>query len=100
MVFGQRWYDQDPKVSLAVGCIEKADNSLKNKLAKMIIKHCISNGIKAKKPQPGFFRRWYDNDESLQLAMEYFKNANHAQRLDIAELLMCHVRENLHSATM
>jgi hypothetical protein len=94
MFFGQRWYDQDPKVSFAVGCIEKASDSLRTKLAKVIIKHCISNGIKAKKPQHGFFRRWYDQNETLMLAMEYFKSANEAQRLDIAELIICYLRES------
>lgn len=94
MFFGQRWYDQDPKVSFAVGCIEKANDSLRTKLAKIIIKHCISNGIKAKRPQQGFFRRWYDQNEALMLAMEYFKNANEAQRLQIAELIICYLRES------
>lgn len=95
MFFGQRWYDQDSKVSFAVGCIEKADDSLRTKLAKLIIKHCISNGIKAKKPQQTFFRRWYDQNEALMLAMEYFKNANHAQRHDISNLIISYLRESV-----
>lgn len=95
-MFGNRWYDHNPKVSLAVGCIEQADEKLRNKIAKVIIKHAFQLGIKAKRPSTGLFRRWYDKDKDLSLAMEYFKNANEIQRLDIAEHILFYVREKVH----
>lgn len=85
--FGNRWYDQNPKISVAVGCIEEADPELRKKLAKVIIKKAMEKGVKAKKPTPGFFRRWYDNDSNLSLAMEYFKNSDEKLQLEIADYI-------------
>ncbi len=92
-MFGNRWYDQHPKVSLAVGCIEKADDSLRKKLARIIIKYALKSRISAKRPTVGLFRRWYDKDKDLSLAMEYFKNANEQQRILIAEYIIVYIRE-------
>ena len=94
MVFGNRWYDTNPRVSLAVGCIEEADNKLKKKLAKVIIKTAMEMSIRAKMPKPGFFRRWYDKDKELSLAMEYFKIANNEQRIEIAEHIISYITVN------
>lgn len=92
-MFGNRWYDENPKVSLAVGCIENANDSLRNKLAKLIIKHALKLGIRAKRPKGSLFRRWYDADKDLSLAMEYFKNGNEYQRVDIAESVILYIRQ-------
>ena len=91
MVFSNRWYDINPKSSLAVGCIEEADNNLKKKLAKVIIKTAMEMGITAKMPKAGIFRKWYDKDKGLRLAMEYFKTANNKQRLEISEHIISYI---------
>ncbi len=92
-MFGNRWYDEHPKVSLAVACIEKADNKLKDKLARLIIKNSLTMGVTAKKPDIGFFRRWYDMNKNLSLSMEYFKNCDNKQRIEIAEHIIDYSRE-------
>ena len=91
MVFGNRWYDINPKVSHAVGCIEEANDKLKKKLTKVIIKTAMEMGIRAKRPNVGFFRRWYDEDKELSLAMEYFKLADDNQRIEIAEHIISYI---------
>ena len=88
MDLGNRWYDRNPKVSIAVGCIEKADPVMRGRLAKLIIKYAMSMNVTAKRPPVGFFRRWYDKDPNLSLALEYFKNCNDQQQLQIAERIM------------
>ncbi len=93
-MFENRWYDKNPIVSHAVGCIEGADNELRNKLARLIIKHSSCFGIEAKLPERKLFRRWYDKDKDLSLAMECFKNADDEQRLKIANHIICYLREN------
>ena len=50
--------------------------------------------IRAKMPKPGFFRRWYDKDKELSLAMEYFKIANNEQRIEIAEHIISYITVN------
>ena len=94
MFIGNRWYDQHPRVSFAVSCIENADPKLKDTFIKLIIKDALAFRIKATRPKAGLFRRWYDKDKNLSLAMEYFKNANKKQRVAIAEHLIAYIREN------
>lgn len=93
MDFGNRWYDKNQKVSLAMGCIEQADAELRSKLAKLIIKHAMEMNVTAKKPSVGFFRRWYDKDPALSLAVEYFKNCDDTQRIAIADHILSYVHE-------
>jgi len=88
MDLGNRWYDKNAKVSIAVGCIEKADAIMRGRMAKLIIKYAMAAKVVAKRPTVGFFRRWYDNDPNLSLAMEYFKNCDEQLQLKIAEHLM------------
>lgn len=95
MIFGNRWYDQNPKISIAVGCIEEADPELKQKIAKLIIKQAMEKNIRAKRPNVGFFRRWYDKDPNLSLAMEYFKNCDEKLQLDIADHITAFVQGRL-----
>ncbi len=92
-MFGKRWYDTHPKVSLAVGCIENANDNLRSKLSKLIIKHAKEFGIRVKRPAGIIFRRWYDKNKDLSLAMEYFKKASEDQRVEIADHIIFYVRE-------
>jgi hypothetical protein len=95
MTFESRWYDTDTKVSLAVGCIEKADEKIRNKAAKIIIKNAMQLGVLAKRPFRGLFRRWYDQDKDLSLAMEYFKNCDYKQRHIVAEYVITFISSGL-----
>lgn len=91
-MFGNRWYDENPKVSLAVGCIEEASPAIRTKLARIIIKLAMEMKVSAKKPSPGLFRRWYDKDPNLSLAMEYFKNCDKTQQIKLAEYIIANVK--------
>ncbi|HSA07538.1 MAG TPA: hypothetical protein P5556_10215 [Candidatus Gastranaerophilales bacterium] len=97
MAFGNRWYDNHPKISLAVGFIEKADDKLRNKIAKLIIQIAVKFEIKATKPFTFPIRRWYDKDEDLSLAMEYFRKANEQQQLNIADRIIAFVKDTAQS---
>ena len=94
-MFTNRWYDKHPKVSVAVGCIENANAKLRKKIAKLIIKNALQGGIKAKRPRTILFRRWYDKNKDLSLAMEYFRTCNERQRIAMAEHIIAYVREQI-----
>lgn len=95
MELNKRWYDENPKVSLAVGCLESADKALRNKLARIIIKNAMELGVSAKRPAPALFRRWYDKDPDLCLAMEYFKNCDDVQRQVVAENIIYFIKSGM-----
>ena len=78
MEFLKRWYDTDPRMSLAVGCLEKASPLKRRKIAQHIILKAKSYNVVAKEPPPVFFKRWYDKDRALSLAMEYLRNIPNA----------------------
>ena len=91
-MLGNRWYDLNPLVSFAVTCIETADKETRSKLARIIIKHGLEAGLNVKRPSTGLFRRWYDKDKDLSLAMEYFKQSDNNQRRVIAEHIVDYTR--------
>ena len=83
-----RWYDKDPRAALAVGCLEKAGPLTQRRLARAIIKKAKSLHIEAKEHHPGLFRRWYDENRALSLAMEYYRLAPALLQRAISEYLI------------
>ena len=94
MYFLKRWYDQDPRICLAVGCIEKANSFSRKKIARLIIQKAKSYNIQIKDPHIGLFKRWYDEDRTLSIAMEYFKSASPEIQRKIANLVVINLTEN------
>ncbi len=88
MSFSGRWYDKDPRISLAVGCLEKASPLAQRRLAKAIIKKAKKLKLEAKEQHPKIFRRWYDQNRTLSLAMEYFRIADPLLQRSIAEFII------------
>jgi len=88
MEYSGRWYDHDPRISLAVGCLEKASPLTQRRLARAIIKKAKSMKIEAKEHHPGVFRRWYDENRALSLAMEYFRISPPLLQRAIAEYII------------
>lgn len=88
MYFLKRWYDKDPQVSLAMGCIEKASPVARKKIARVIIDKAKALNVKAKEPQPTFFRRWYDHERLLSLAVEYFRVAPPNVQKKLADIVL------------
>jgi len=88
MTFGNRWYDSDPRISLAVACLEKASPLAQRRLARAIIRKAKSMNIEAKQHHPQVFRRWYDQTKALSLAMEYFRQSPPLLQRAIAEFLI------------
>jgi len=74
----KRWYDNDATVSLAVSILRNSDLEKQVLASKKIIEHARSKNVEAKDVSfyvRTFRRRWYDVDESLALAMEFFKES-------------------------
>lgn len=94
MYFLKRWYDQDTRISLAVGCIEKANYVARKKIARVIIQKAKSYDVEIKNPHIGLFKRWYDKDKTLSTAMEYFKSAPPEIQRKIANLVVIKLTEN------
>jgi len=88
MTLSNRWYDSDPRISLAVACLEKASPLSQKRLARAIIKKAKSLNIEAKEHHPKLFRRWYDQTKALSLAMEYFRQSPPLLQRAIAEFLI------------
>jgi len=88
MDYSSRWYDNDPRISLAVACLEKASPLTKRRLARAIIKKAKAMNLEAKNHHIGFFRRWYDESRALSLAMEYFKISPPLLQRSIAEYII------------
>ncbi|HBG49968.1 MAG TPA: hypothetical protein DDW90_10850 [Cyanobacteria bacterium UBA9971] len=88
MQYSGRWYDSDPRISLAVACLEKASPLTQRRLARAIIKKAKAMDVNAKDHHIGFFRRWYDESRAVSLAMEYFKVSPPLLQRAIAEYLI------------
>lgn len=91
---GSRWYDHNPRVTFAVNCLEKANNRLRKTLVRLLIKKAMDLNIKIQRPKKSFINRWYDTENDLRLAMEYFKNSNEAQSIIIAEYIINYLNSN------
>ncbi len=76
----QRWYDQDPTLSLAVSFIRNSPVDLQNQVASRIIEKSLAMGIKVNEIQILLKRRWFDENESLSEAMEYLKQASDEEK--------------------
>jgi len=75
-----RWYDKDPTVSLAVSILRSTSTENQKIVADFMLKKLQDSGVEiitATKPKFLFLgRRWYDDIEVLQKAMESMKNAS------------------------
>jgi hypothetical protein len=94
MYFLKRWYDQDQRVSLAMGCLEKASPAARKKVARLIIQKAKSHRVVAREPQSYFFRRWYDQDRLLSLAIEYFRQSPPDVQNKIADMVLINLTGN------
>lgn len=94
MYFLKRWYDKDPRLSLAVGCIEKANSFSRKRIARLIIQKAKTYNVVVKDPHIGLFKRWYDEDRTLSIAMEYFKAAPPEIQRKIANIIVINLTEN------
>ncbi|MCQ2789420.1 MAG: hypothetical protein MJ229_03470 [bacterium] len=76
----KRWYDVDSTISLAVSLIRNAETPLQEKCADYIINYAQEKGLQLKNNTLNdtfnyILRRWYEQDEHIAQAFEYFENA-------------------------
>ena len=95
MGFLKRWYDQDPVISLAVDYLEKSSPFIRKKVAQAIINKAKSLNIDVKELPVVLFRRWYDEDSGLSMAMEYFRVAEPMLQRAIAEFIINKYKKDL-----
>ena len=74
----KRWYDIDPTVSLAVSLMRNSNEQTQLKCAAFIIDYAIQRNVKLKSNTLNdafnyILRRWYDKDEKIAEAFEYFQ---------------------------
>lgn len=74
----KRWYDVDPTVSLAVSLMRNANEQTQLKCADFIIDYAKQKEVilKSNTLNDAFnyiLRRWYDKDEKVAEAFEYFE---------------------------
>lgn len=74
----KRWYDVDPTVSLAVSLMRNANEQTQLKCADFIIDYAKQKKVilKSNTLNDAFnyiLRRWYDKDEKVAEAFEYFE---------------------------
>lgn len=74
----KRWYDIDPTVSLAVSLMRNANEQTQVKCAEFIIDYAKNRDIQLKSNTLNdafnyILRRWYDKDEKVSEAFEYFE---------------------------
>lgn len=94
-VMKNRWYDQDPTLSLAISLLRNANSDVRLKCADLIIakakefKVVIQSNILEKFDFT--LRRWYDENPKLTEALEYLRYSNFSLRkkiaLDVIEFL-------------
>lgn len=76
----KRWYDVDPTVSLAVSLMRNSSDEAQVKCADFIIdKAQLNNVVLPSNVLNDAFnyilRRWYDKDEKVSQAFEYFQHS-------------------------
>ncbi len=76
----KRWYDVDPTVSLSVSLMRSANEATQLKCADFIINYASERSVKIKSNSLNdafnyILRRWYDKDERISEAFEYFEAA-------------------------
>lgn len=76
----KRWYDIDPTVSLAVSLMRNANEQTQLKCAEHIIDYAKQRDVMLKSSSLNdafnyILRRWYDKDEKVAEAFEYFQVA-------------------------
>lgn len=74
----KRWYDVDPTVSLAVSLLRNANEQTQLKCADFIIEYAKDRevALQSNTLNDAFnyiLRRWYDQDEKVAKAFEYFE---------------------------
>ncbi|MDD3014092.1 MAG: hypothetical protein PHC34_10355 [Candidatus Gastranaerophilales bacterium] len=73
LLFSKRWYDQDPTVSLAMSLLRNTSFDNQLQIADILIENGINLSIKFKSGHRLFNRRWYDHDDKMTDAIEYFR---------------------------
>jgi len=68
-----RWYDQDPTVSLAISILQNTSYDNQLNVAEILIENGKRLNISVKNTFTLFNRRWYDHDEKISEAIEYFR---------------------------
>ena len=76
----KRWYDVDPTVSLAVSLMRNSNEQIQSKCADSIIEYATQRGVTLQSNTLNdafnyILRRWYDKDEKVSQAFEYFQVA-------------------------
>lgn len=83
-----RWYDNDPTLSLAISLLQNSELEVRHRCADLAIEIAMKNKIVIKnnvKSAIGYlFRRWYDKDEIVAESMEYINAADEKLRKEIA----------------
>lgn len=74
----KRWYDVDPTVSLSVSLMRNANEDVQSKCADFIIDYAKQRNVKLKSASLNdafnyILRRWYDKDQRVAEAFEYFE---------------------------
>ena len=84
----KRWYDKDATVSLAVSLIKNTSPQIQNNCAELIISKAQDMGVTVEHGIMDAFGyvmlRWYDSNEKLSLAFEYFKKSDDDLKKEIA----------------
>lgn len=83
-----RWYDDEPTLSLAISLLRNTNEKTRTKCAAKIIELAQSRNVALRE---NIFerldltlRRWYDKNKQLTEAMEYLKSSNEFLRKEIA----------------
>ena len=83
-----RWYDNEPTLSLAVSLLQNSPIENQHKCADLAIEIAMNNGVTLNNDIQSaieyLLRRWYDEDEILAQAFEYLKNSDETLRKKIA----------------
>ncbi len=90
----KRWYDKDPRLSLAVACLERADDNSRKKISKIIIQKAKAFNVSILEQPFLFFKRWYDEDMTLRMAMEYLRSSPPNIQKILAEVIIINISVN------
>lgn len=93
----KRWYDVNEKVSILMSHLEKSPELKQKFVAKKITQMARSKNIIINEIPSEYLRklrrRWYDNDETVCLAIEHLKIAPPILQTRIAEKILLNINK-------
>jgi len=92
-----RWYNKDPRVGLAVECLEKADRYTKKRLSKGVIQKAKSHKVFIFEFPYKVYQSFYNDDATLRMALDYFKSSPPNIQKALAEFIIVNIQSNINS---